>query len=772
MGEIKTLGKMPAPIKKITVNDATFRNVVIEPTYINFFYGRNGAGKSTIALAMDQKAVKKSSIEWQNGKSASDYDVLVYNQDFIKRNFEKYDNVGGVFTVCEENIETTKKVKVKTEQRDKLDEDAAGQQAEIDRKTEARDGLLGILQDACWDKTKELRETLKQACSGMGRKKALLDILKGVKTPQAHNLDDVQQLYDVAFDKGARSYRFFSRAGSTATYGSLPGKDLLDKAVVSSSDTPFAKFMTALGNTDWVRNGHTHYTARAKGKCPFCQSDLPEDFEKNIAASFDDQYQQDIDEIRKFQMAYSSETAAIIRTLQNNLTDTLPGLDLTEYQDKLALLESNIAINVQHIADKMKEPMLRVELEDTDSLLLEIGNLIDGINKKIKANNDIASDQRNKKKDCEDAVKEHLASLIADDIQNYNDNYAKLSKEIKALEATLKKTKGDSEALTVEIDELNRQVVNTEATINSMNDLLRDSGFQGFSLRVRKDKENMYEVVRKENDGVVRVVENLSEGERNFIAFLYFFHLVKGSPNSKAPKDKIVVIDDPVSSMDSGALCIVGSLVREMIDVCYNNTDYKGDLELGNYIKQIFILTHNVYFHSEVTYKQEKNFRSTSFYKVLKANNDSTVEICVRTNPAKPSENENYNPVQNSYKAMWTELKEAKTAIPALSVIRQILEYYFMQMCGYDRKLLRKQVLEGKHKNLFIIDAVPGGKPDYRKYHKADTLLAYISSPSGIGSEVHLVEDSESAEPYKEAFKLIFEAMEQGQHYKMMMELD
>lgn len=40
--------KMKSAIEKITLNDATFSNEVIEPTYVNFFYGKNGAGKSTI----------------------------------------------------------------------------------------------------------------------------------------------------------------------------------------------------------------------------------------------------------------------------------------------------------------------------------------------------------------------------------------------------------------------------------------------------------------------------------------------------------------------------------------------------------------------------------------------------------------------------------------------------------------------------------------------------------------------------------------------------
>lgn len=260
--------------------------------------------------------------------------------------------------------------------------------------------------------------------------------------------------------------------------------------------------------------------------------------------------------------------------------------------------------------------------------------------------------------------------------------------------------------------------------------------------------------------------------ERNFISFLCFYHLVRGSQSRAEEKTMIVVIDNPASSMDLSTLYIVGSLVREMIEVCFNNTDYKGDTELGDYIKQIFILMHNVYFHSEVTYEQEKNFGSTSIFKILKTNNTSSVVPCVRPDPKRPSEDENYNPIQNSYMALWVELKEIRTAIPALNVIRQILEYYCMQMCGYDRKELRQRVLEGEHKNLLMSPASDGGRPDSTKYHLADSMLRYISNPTGFGSEIHLIEDYADAQQYIDVFKLIFETMEQGEYYKMMMEMD
>jgi wobble nucleotide-excising tRNase len=73
--------------------------------------------------------------------------------------------------------------------------------------------------------------------------------------------------------------------------------------------------------------------------------------------------------------------------------------------------------------------------------------------------------------------------------------------------------------------------------------------------------------------------------------------------DAEISKDKIAVIDDPVSSMDSSVLFIVSALVRELIGVCFNNAEYREhEREVQeDYIKQIFILTHNVYFHREIT---------------------------------------------------------------------------------------------------------------------------------------------------------------------------
>lgn len=155
-------------------------------------------------------------------------------------------------------------------------------------------------------------------------------------------------------------------------------------------------------------------------------------------------------------------------------------------------------------------------------------------------------------------------------------------------------------------------------------------------------------------------------------------------------KEKIVVIDDPVSSMDSTALFLVSAIVREMINVCRNNTEYLNPKVPGDYIKQLFILTHNVYFHREITYKQAGYYNCASFYMIRKNDNISSIKLCTRQSKEKPSEDENYNPVQNSYAALWDELRDIQSTIPALNVMRRILEYYFLQLCGYEGRDIRK----------------------------------------------------------------------------------
>ena len=658
--------KMEAAIREIALNRATFENTgtTVVPTYINFFFGRNGAGKSTLAevIAADEGIV------WRDGDSHAGYDVLVYNQEFIDRNFGSYGDLAGVITIHEQNIEIQQQLDRK--RKEKAGAEAVGKQfrKDLDEKKAARDAAIAQFQKMCWGQTAQIREAFKEALKGKLKSQQFMDGVLSTPVAVDHDYDELKSLYDIAFSLNSRPYHIFEKNDSASTYGTLPGRELLDKAIVSSSGSSFSQFIKALNATDWVRQGHDHYAAHTSGKCPYCQRALPAGFEDEIAACFDAQYQQDIADLREFESVYKRETAAILEKLTDNMQDVLPTVDIGEYRDKLALLEGKIKINIQRIESKIKEPTSIVALEDTDSILLDLGQIIDEINRQIITNNSIVNDKRKMQEQCKREVWEMIAFLLKNQIADYKAAVAGFDRDIKGLEESVVNSRADWRRIMGEIQELNKQGVNTEEAIESINHLLRDSGFQGFELKPKHGVKDTYEVIRPNGE----VATRLSEGERNFIAFLYFYQLVRGNgkvgssttygslesaPEGADTRDKIVVIDDPVSSMDSNALFIVSSIVRGMIGVCYNNTDYRNPDVKGDYIKQIFIMTHNAYFHNEITYKEVSHYKSTSFFVIRKVDNKSTIVPCVRPSQI-AGEEENYNPVQNSYAAMWEELKK------------------------------------------------------------------------------------------------------------------
>lgn len=324
--------KQKSLIEKIIINDATFHEEVIEPTYINFFFGKNGAGKSTIGKTMESG----TGLTWAAGRNPADYSLLVYNTGFVERNFATYGSLQGVFTLSETNIEIQKQIEEKTAERSRVTTEGQTTAAARDKKKEELAPLRTSFEDSCWNETADLRADYKNMFKGKQRKNLLADeILAGKYAPVDHSLDSIRQLFEIAYDPNAQSYGLFKDSKAASGRYDLSGMALLAKAITSSSDTPFANFMKALNATDWVKAGHAHYVGHADGKCPFCQQKLPASYEKDIAECFDEQYQNDLLALEAFQSAYESKMKQLLAVYQANLVIEYAKLDLDDYQKNL-----------------------------------------------------------------------------------------------------------------------------------------------------------------------------------------------------------------------------------------------------------------------------------------------------------------------------------------------------------------------------------------------------------------------------------------------------
>ena len=103
-----------------------------------------------------------------------------------------------------------------------------------------------------------------------------------------------------------------------------------------------------------------------------------------------------------------------------------------------------------------------------------------------------------------------------------------------------------------------------EPAVMKINNKLREIGFTGFSITRSSRRAYSYTIVRKDGSNADGT---LSEGEVTIITFLYFLQLLGPKVADNNPgHGKVVVIDDPISSLDYDAIELVSLLTNELAE--------------------------------------------------------------------------------------------------------------------------------------------------------------------------------------------------------------
>lgn len=751
--------KMVSVIKSVTLKTPTFHEVSFAPTYVNFFYGANGAGKSTLATELGQG----NGIEWAEDAVPENYEILLYNQDFIDLHFKTLDRLKGVFTLSKDGKDYAAEIETLEQSRKALQK----RQIEIGKEKDKVNADLKTaetnFQNACWRNTKELRDNHKPALKGFTKNPQYSQKIN-TTTPRDCNLDDLEKLYITAFTEGARGYDILTELDGDDHIATIPFCNLLGEEITSSGNTVFASFVKKVQSLDWLAEGHKRFHATAEGLCPYCHQALPDSFEEDFASCFDSAYQDAIEKIQVFRHNYEQHMEIICQILRKPLESELPGdISLDSYTAQYNLLEGKIHNNLAAIDKKLATPAAIVQMEDLGPLLLTLNYELVQFNKRISDNNDIVNKIEDSQEDCKTKLWGLIAYKLEGELETYHQAQTDASEAIRKLNEEDKDITAQLKTKAQEISRLGASSTTTQAAIDGMNALLRDSGFQGFEIVKSSVTKDAYKVVRQDEGHTVAV--RLSEGEKHFLSFLYFYNLVKGCDSNGVRKEKIVIIDDPVSSMDQNALFSINALVREMIAICQNNTDYRHQVVSGDYIKQIFILTHNAYFHRSVTANQVQHYPAVNFYLIRKAANVSSIHLCVRNSDTEAGEQENFNPIKNSYAALWSEYRDLTGEIPLMNVIHRILDWYFIELSGFDGLDIRQRILFDERDR--FITRNEDGSEDMTLFSLANSMLQFMGA--GLADDINYVSDGYTAEQRKKVFQMIFDRMGQSQHYDLMM---
>lgn len=645
---------------------------------MNFFFGANGTGKSTIARYLYNLTLEEDekdnhfSKSTQGGFDPEKETMKVFDADYVSRNFYNSDSLDGVFSLNEKNEAIDKKIMNKEADIKRIDSE---EKSNEENKKRLDDELAKKFKDT-YEKVFEYRNEFKFASSPKakikygGDKKAFYEALSSMQYPKVLTFEELKNDYNTIFDSNIKEItkKLDNSKISELQDVEIKLNELLDKVIVGKEDVPIKQLIDKLNNKNWVEQGQ-EFVQNSEGKCPFCQQDLTEGFKQQLKLLFDEEYKISINKIKQLKTQYESIADDFIRNINSLLQEYDESHIVLNFRTKV---DASIKINLAIIDSKLLAPNEKKQLQSITTLQAEVAD----INKKIKENNDIVSNRKTRINQYNEDVLCYLAEKAKDDISLFNSTKTNIEKQKQECEAKISSLKTERNAKTGELETLRQQTVNTKDAVERINSLLKTAGFDNFYIDEISSENNIskYRILREKTD-TNSAFKTLSEGEKNFIAFLYFYQQCLGYSKDESSLKKIIVIDDPVSSMDSQVLFFVNSLIQKLVEYKYNKTiqilnnrEYKSEFSNEN-ISQVFVLTHNIYFFKEVTFEKRNFCKNMSFYIVKKQNGSTKVEHYEK------------NPIKDDYTLLWDEIKKYKddnntSSIFISNTMRRIIESY------------------------------------------------------------------------------------------------
>lgn len=699
---------------------------------VNLLYGLNGTGKSTFSEYLyDRTSLRFSECKVEGLES--DDTVLVYNQKFVQDTFYESQGIHGIFTLSKGNAEAKKAIDTASNELKKLTE----QKKKIEeKKMKDEQKHLNEIEEY----KKQVWKIKTEYTGGDRVLEFCLDGLKGNKDTLFKHLVSIEKTEsEIEYTVEDLKKEAQQLQGETQNRQLLPKliinvidieqSELLSKIIVGNKNSSVATLIEQLENSDWVNAGikYVHMDGE-KALCPFCQQQtITQDFLNQINAYFDESYNRDKAMIDQMIVQYDSEIKRAVDFISGIMKNDFLASSKSKMESLVSDLQSIAEINLKNLREKSKMPSMQVSLQPILEVENAINNIIEMVNEEIIIFNQKIADIKGSKS----IIKDRFWKLMR---REYNAVIELYAASEKIYEQTTKNTQKEIESKQIEINhshnliEINRKkTVNIDEAVDNINSGLVDIGITDFTIEKYSEKEALYRL--KRDDSNEDVFKTLSEGEKMVISFLYFIELCKGESTAmKSSNKKIIVIDDPISSLSHIYVFNIGRLIHNE----FLRTD-KYD--------QIFILTHSLYFFYELTNTNHTQREATQ----------KLFRICKNTESSY-FENMKYEDIQNDYQAYWHIVKDEKQA-PALiaNCMRNIMEYFFNFVEKQDfANVFQRQELQ---------------KTSYMAFNR------YMNREShSKGQNIFDLKEFDY-NSFREAFKKVFEIEGYIDHYNKMISL-
>ena len=550
----------------------------------NVIYGWNGTGKTTLSRLFRDLEIARAPTMGEavlriNGNNVpgesfpqSTLHIRVFNRDFIEDNVFP---VGGgdmppILVLGAESVEKQRKVeRLKGDHAAVLDTLGTARSAE----TAAGDDINRF----CIDRAKLIKSALRAGDQNRYNNYNKTSFLNDAKKIVGPGDFTIHRLTDADHDRLLARHKGTSKPRVAEVDYALPDFNAIMDRVVKLLKTTVvsAAIDTLKGDStlaDWTLQGLTLHRDRKADRCLFCDQSLPDQRLDALGEHFNIEYErliQRIDQqIQQLKTALEASeaieipaTAALYDHLVREFQSCERGLT-----DALVPAREFLTASIQALEDKKSRAFeeVKVELEprpiDRD--------VVRKLNAVIREHNEECGAFETGRAEARNRLARHMIAADLEEFVRLRDAAARATADRLANEE-------ETERLDAEIAKLEREIVEHRQPAEDLNEDLQK--YLGHGELCLKIKETGYTITRGGESACT-----VSEWETTAIALLYFLKSLQDRRFERARG--VVVLDDPVSSLDANALFLAFGFIRE---------------HAGN-AGQLFILTHNFSFFRQV----------------------------------------------------------------------------------------------------------------------------------------------------------------------------
>ena len=561
-------------------------------------YGRNGAGKSTVAKALKKvisggySHITEANVFDKDGNTLTLSEnekkhIFVFDEEFVDANVKLQDTGLNTIVMLGQQVELADQITNAQKELDIAKQQYVDQEYIVKNIYENKDNdkspkfyqtklKLALQGDDCWAGRDKI---VRNGRSNTGVKDDTYK--KFVNLSPQKSRDELIVLFDkklIELQQAENGDAVIRNAVPKiiTTYDDFEVKQLLEMKIEEPTLSDREKYLLKLiqdGKSGMLANMLTSFSDENINQCPYCLQPVDIQYKKDLVQSIQKVLSKVVEEHQ------AKLQKLLIPEISIDLSEFMKlGDVVNECNQIIDKVNKAIKDNNDRIKRKIENPYLPILIDET-----KVNDLLESLKKSLRQLEE-SRNTYNSKIQATEPIRIEMGKINAEiahyDIEQYAIKYSQQEQEYEREKTKLTECNRVLVQKQESIDSLEAQRKNIQVALNVINNSLKYIFFSEDRLKIEY-RDNEYVLLSNGHD--VKPTQ-ISLGERNIIALCYYFANIMQNQEFEAShaQEYLLLIDDPVSSFDIENKVGIMSFIKYQL----------GLFLLGNANTKAIVMTH------------------------------------------------------------------------------------------------------------------------------------------------------------------------------------